>query len=212
MKVLVIGASSPTSIGKVIEQLLLQHGVEVILASRSGRFGTTCDIRDNNSLRCVLQRHQPHAVVHAAGVYTKTGRLGCTGDWNSVRKHLAAKALGSLALIDAAVQTPKLSTLIFLGGRTKSADPTFAVDCMANAAMKVAVEHANQHAPKRLYCHYVNLPLVSDSAMGARYLAENPDCGTLGAITSMEVAEVVRGIIFGKIDSAEIKLGEGWEI
>lgn len=200
MKILVIGASANASIGKLIGDQLKQNGHEISYASRSGRLGLICDTTTPKQVIDLLSRQKPEIIIHAAGVFSKPNKLGAINDWENIKYHFLAKSLGALAVVNAATRCRNVKKIIMLGGRKISSAEKFASYTIANGALWSLVEFTARHTAMEIY--YLDLPLVSNSAMSSLYLSTLPKAEKKSLseqqIPADKIIRVIQRIIAGK--------------
>ena len=150
--------------------------------------------------------------VLAAGIFLATRQLGQTGNWQNLQKHLSAKSIGSVILVDAAVRFGSVSQFIAIGGRAVSADPTYIAYTCGNGALFAAVQFANRHTSIKSYM--LDLPLVDGSAIGDKFLSASREQGDrAGGIGVERVMHVVDDIVSGREQRERIVVGaEQWSV
>src|SRR4051812_46883534 len=124
MKILILGASTKSSIGYQVGERLRVGGHTPVYASRSGALGHVCDLTDPEAVKKLFITERPDAVIYAAGIFVQPAELGKIKDGERVREHLAAKSLGAVIALGAAVMA-SAKLFIVVGGRELSAEPAF---------------------------------------------------------------------------------------
>lgn len=218
MRVLIIGASSPQSIGFQIGEMLRATDHEILYASRREKWQEnisfqSCDATKAREVAKLFKAFLPEMVIYAAGVFSNTQSLGAINDWSMPRAHIEAKTIGALAVLDAAVRIGTVKRVIFLGGREVSAHDGFAAYTCANAAMWGLVKFATKHV-RQFSTHYIDLSMVEGSTMANLYLSDPArKKSTDGAISIDVLTEVIQAILAGKCAAGErIILGQEWNI
>ena len=213
MKILILGVSSKNSVGCMVGEILRQDGHEVRYASRKRKLNNlVCDITGSRQVRQLLREIRPEVVIHAAGVFTRAQELGLVTGMKPITRHVLAKSVGMLALLDAAAKGyAKVQYVIAFGGREVSSNPGYAAYTIANGAMWSALQFANRHT--KLGCYFLELPLVEGSTMAAQYLADrNTDKSRVGdAISPSDIARVILEILADKRNPKErVVLNPDW--
>lgn len=167
MVIFICGASNETSIGTLIGNSLREQGHEVWLTSRSGRYGISCDVCRPEQIDRLLSEKQPQAIIHLAGVWGDPKPLGKIKDWASVEKHVLARSLGGMILLDGAIKY-KVPMVIFIAGKIKTALPNFSQFVVGNSALWSLCQFATNHTDLDTY--YVELGVIKESTMAKRYL------------------------------------------
>ncbi len=210
MKILILGASSKTSVGYTVGEILRQGGHAVRYASRTSRIDLTCDVTDPRELEHAFREASPEVVIHAAGVFGRAQKLGSIRRV-AVEDHLLAKSLGTLLVLNAAEAAGTVHSVIAFGGREISSNPGYVVYTIANGAMWSALQFANRHT--KLRCYFLELPLVEGSKMASQYLADpstaKPEPGTTATPTG--IAEKVEEILAGEHNpTRRVLINERW--
>lgn len=167
MRFLIVGASGPESIGTLVGEWFRNDGHEVLLCSRSGASGASCDCTDIQAIRMLVVQFQPDTIIHAAGCWGDITPLGTLTTLEYLRQNLLAKGLGVTALLDAALRVPTVRDVVVLGGALVSSDPRFLTFTLGNHAAWGAVQFARRHTTLR--AHYLEMPTVWPSTMARSF-------------------------------------------
>ncbi len=166
-KVLIVGASSKTSIGYHVGEYLREHGYEAVYASRSGKLGIKCDLKNPSQVKKMLAAEKPEIVIHAAGVFCPPQVLGEIDQWSEVFAHIDAKSSGALVLANALIVVGTVHTFIALGGRETSSEPDFAMYTISNGALWGLIRFMATHT--KINSYFLDMPFITSSTMNKAY-------------------------------------------
>jgi NAD(P)-dependent dehydrogenase (short-subunit alcohol dehydrogenase family) len=206
MNILILGASSKTSIGFTTGEVLRLHGHSVVYGSRSGKLGTRCDVTKPKEVRRLMAKTRPDVVILAAGVFGAPKKIGTLSDWKRTDDHVHAKSFGALVVANEFARVRKIGTLVVLGGREISSHPGFAHFTIGNGALWSLVRFLNTNTAIAAY--YLDLPFVTDSAMHRHYIRVTRH-QVAGEITESTIANVITHIIEKRPKKKRIVLGRG---
>lgn len=206
MNILIIGASTKTSIGYGVGEILRKHGHTITYASRRGALGERCDISNPKAVRSLIVRRGPDVVVVAAGVFSSPRRIGNKQSWKRIGSHICAKSLGALVVANELAREKKEVQFIALGGREISSHPGFVQFTVGNGALWSLVRFLNTHT--RIPAYYVDLPFVTSSTMHQEYIRAT-HTHVSGEVTPIEIAETIKHIIALRPKRRRIVLGGG---
>ena len=196
MKLLIFGASHSDSIGRSLGQALaIEH--TIVYASRSGVYGRVCNIAEPDDVAKILEEVHPEVIIHCAGIFPqKLEALGAISDWAVVRGNIAAKVLGSIVLLDAAIKFGGVQKILFMGGAQLSNEPGFSFFVPCNAGMAGAVLIAPVHLGS-LQVFYLEIPVVVDSYMLKQYRLLRPGSQAATEVTVTCIQQKVTAILSG---------------
>lgn len=198
MKVLIIGASSKTSVGYYIGEYLREtFRCEVIYVSRSGGLGVNCDLNEYHQVNKLFDRchlSEDDVVINTAGVFTCPQLMGDFENLTGVKDHLLVKSYGAWLLGEVCVKR-SVGKLIMLGGRESvSGNGAFSVYDTANGSLWAVVKTISEHhlTPK---VYYLDIPAIRNSTMLNNI--GQVDEGYQATIGSFKVNQAVESIING---------------
>jgi hypothetical protein len=206
MNILIFGASSKSSIGFTVGEILRLHGHSVVYASRSGKLGTRCDVTKPQEVRRLMAKTNPDVVILAAGVFSAPEKISDIASWKHTGSHLRTKSFGALVVANEFARARKRGALVVLGGRDVSSHPGFAHFTIGNGSLWSLVRFLNRHTSVDAY--YLDLPFVTDSTMRREYVRTTRH-RVAGEITSQKIAHSVAVIITRRPQRKRIILGKG---
>lgn len=206
MRVLILGASSKRSIGFCVGEYLKKRGHSIVYASRSGKLGVSCDSTKPKSVRALIAKVKPSAVILGAGVFSPA-HLGKIYSWRTIREHVEVKSTGALVVANAFLGVRSISKFfIVLGGRELSSDPTFIAFTLGNGALWALVRFLNLHTS--LLAYYIDMPTIEGSAMAKKYNSKNRNTMN-GAVSADVVASTIATLLDRKVrGNARVLIGE----
>lgn len=160
MRILVLGSSQESWLGVALQA----SDAEISFGSRS----TGCDVRNAKQVEHMVEGFRPNAIVLAASTFPEPATIGNITDWATTSALLAAKTVGMLASLDAAVRYG-VNSIIVLGGAAVSGHSGMAHFTVANGALWSAVQFVTRHTTLRAY--YLELGVVLPSPVGEQYLS-----------------------------------------
>lgn len=207
MNILIIGASTKTSIGYSVGEFLRENGHCVQYASRGGKLGLRCDVTQAKSIVAAIKKTKPDVVILGAGLFLRANRIGSLRDVEKIKAHLLAKSFGALMLADALVAQKNAAMLVVLAGRDISGNPGFSPYSIGNGALWNLVRFVNKHTRFRAF--YIDLPFVEGSTMQKQFSKAIRRAKQKGSIATDKVIRAVAKIVRGSEKRERIVLGKG---